>query len=134
MTATATLPVPRDHANAGAGAGALGPGRGRAGQSWRLALTVRSPRSIVVPLLTPVLFALVIAPALANTIAVPEGAPVLHDVCRPGDGWTAHPAQLCVLGPRRHRGPPAGRDARAPGRAYQALVDRGGNSDRRAGP
>jgi ABC-2 type transport system permease protein len=39
----------------------------------RLSLTVRSPRSLVVPLLTPVLFALVIAPALANTIAVPSG-------------------------------------------------------------
>jgi ABC-2 type transport system permease protein len=37
----------------------------------RLALTVRSPRALVVPLLTPVLFALVIAPALANTIAAP---------------------------------------------------------------
>jgi ABC-2 type transport system permease protein len=37
----------------------------------RLALTVRSPRALVVPLLTPVLFALVIAPALANTIAQP---------------------------------------------------------------
>lgn len=35
----------------------------------RLALTVRSPRSLVVPLLTPVLFALVIAPALAQTVA-----------------------------------------------------------------
>jgi ABC-2 type transport system permease protein len=39
----------------------------------RLTLTVRSPRSLVVPLLTPVLFALVIAPALANVIAVPAG-------------------------------------------------------------
>ncbi len=38
----------------------------------RLALTIRSPRSLVVPLLTPVLFALVIAPALANTIAAPS--------------------------------------------------------------
>jgi ABC-2 type transport system permease protein len=37
----------------------------------RLALTVRSPRALAVPLLTPVLFALVIAPALANTIASP---------------------------------------------------------------
>jgi ABC-2 type transport system permease protein len=37
----------------------------------RLALSVRSPRSLVVPLLTPVLFALVIAPALANTVAAP---------------------------------------------------------------
>jgi ABC-2 type transport system permease protein len=34
----------------------------------RLALTVRSPRSLVLPLVAPVLFALVIAPALANTI------------------------------------------------------------------
>ena len=41
--------------------------------SRRLALTIRSPRSLVVPLLTPVLFALVIAPALANTIALPSG-------------------------------------------------------------
>ena len=39
----------------------------------RLTLTVRSPRALVVPLLTPILFALVIAPALANTIAVPGG-------------------------------------------------------------
>jgi ABC-2 type transport system permease protein len=38
----------------------------------RLSLTVRSPRSLVVPLLTPVLFALVIAPALANTIGNPS--------------------------------------------------------------
>ncbi len=37
----------------------------------RLALTVRSPRALIVPLVTPVLFALVIAPALANTIAEP---------------------------------------------------------------
>jgi ABC-2 type transport system permease protein len=37
----------------------------------RLALTVRTPRSLIAPLLTPVLFAIVIAPALANTIAAP---------------------------------------------------------------
>jgi ABC-2 type transport system permease protein len=35
----------------------------------RLALSVRSPRSLLVPILTPALFALVIAPALANTLA-----------------------------------------------------------------
>ena len=39
----------------------------------RLTLTLRSPRSIAVPVLTPLLFALVIAPALANTIASPSG-------------------------------------------------------------
>jgi ABC-2 type transport system permease protein len=39
----------------------------------RLALTVRSPRALFVPLLTPVLFALVIAPALGNTVGGPTG-------------------------------------------------------------
>ena len=34
----------------------------------RAALTVRTPREILVPLLTPILFALVIAPALAKTV------------------------------------------------------------------
>jgi ABC-2 type transport system permease protein len=43
----------------------------------RLALTVRSPRSLVLPLVAPALFALVIAPALANTI-------------HPGPGRTAY--------------------------------------------
>jgi ABC-2 type transport system permease protein len=37
----------------------------------RLALTVRSPRSLLVPLLPPVLFALVVAPALADSVAPP---------------------------------------------------------------
>lgn len=37
----------------------------------RLALSVRSPRSLVIPVMTPVLFALVLAPALASTIALP---------------------------------------------------------------
>jgi ABC-2 type transport system permease protein len=35
----------------------------------RLALTMRTPRSVAVPLLGPVIFALVLAPALANTVA-----------------------------------------------------------------
>src|SRR6266568_8431034 len=34
----------------------------------RFALSARTPREIVVPLLTPILFALVIAPALAKTM------------------------------------------------------------------
>jgi ABC-2 type transport system permease protein len=38
----------------------------------RLALSVRSPRSLLIPVLNPVLFALVLAPALANTIATPS--------------------------------------------------------------
>jgi ABC-2 type transport system permease protein len=37
----------------------------------RLALSIRSPRSIAVPLLAPVLFALVVAPALANSVTSP---------------------------------------------------------------
>src|SRR3954469_1185232 len=36
--------------------------------SRRLALTARTPRQIVVPLLTPVMFALVIAPALKEAL------------------------------------------------------------------
>ena len=39
----------------------------------RLALSVRSPRSLVIPVMNPVLFALVLAPALANTVASPAG-------------------------------------------------------------
>ena len=72
MTATATIPVTISTE-------APAPTRARTVPAAlvlakrRLALTVRSPRSIVVPLLTPVLFALVIAPALSNTIAVPAG-------------------------------------------------------------
>jgi ABC-2 type transport system permease protein len=37
----------------------------------RLTLTVRTPRELLVPLVTPVLFAVVIAPALASIIAAP---------------------------------------------------------------
>jgi ABC-2 type transport system permease protein len=37
----------------------------------RLALSVRSPRALAVPLLAPILFALVVAPALAGTLARP---------------------------------------------------------------
>jgi ABC-2 type transport system permease protein len=37
----------------------------------RLALTIRSPRAVAIPLLAPLLFALVVAPALGNTLAGP---------------------------------------------------------------
>ena len=39
----------------------------------RLALSVRSPRSLIIPVMNPVLFALVLAPALAHTVANPGG-------------------------------------------------------------
>jgi ABC-2 type transport system permease protein len=39
----------------------------------RLALSVRSPRSLIIPVMNPVIFALVLAPALANTVATPSG-------------------------------------------------------------
>lgn len=39
----------------------------------RLALSVRNPRSLLVPVLNPVIFALVLAPALANTVASHSG-------------------------------------------------------------
>ena len=37
----------------------------------RLALNIRSPRSVAIPLLAPLLFALVVAPALGNTLSAP---------------------------------------------------------------
>jgi ABC-2 type transport system permease protein len=37
----------------------------------RLALMIRSPRSVAIPLLAPLLFAVVVAPALGNTLAAP---------------------------------------------------------------
>lgn len=37
----------------------------------RLALMIRSPRSVAIPLLAPLLFAMVVAPALGNTLAAP---------------------------------------------------------------
>jgi ABC-2 type transport system permease protein len=37
----------------------------------RLALMIRSPRSVAIPLLAPLLFAMVVAPALGNTLATP---------------------------------------------------------------
>ncbi|MBV8445793.1 MAG: hypothetical protein JOZ92_07750 [Candidatus Dormibacteraeota bacterium] len=39
----------------------------------RFALSVRTPRELVVPLLTPVLFALVIAPALRDALGATHG-------------------------------------------------------------
>ena len=39
----------------------------------RLALSVRSPRSLIIPVMNPVIFALVLAPALANTVATHAG-------------------------------------------------------------
>ncbi|HEV3280377.1 MAG TPA: ABC transporter permease [Acidimicrobiales bacterium] len=42
----------------------------------RLALSVRSPRAIAVPLMAPVLFALVVAPALADGVSSPAQRPL----------------------------------------------------------
>ena len=41
--------------------------------SRRLALTVRTPRELVIPVMTPLLFAIVIAPALADTFHASAG-------------------------------------------------------------
>jgi hypothetical protein len=38
----------------------------------RLQLTVRTPRELLVPLLTPIMFALVIAPALKTALHTPR--------------------------------------------------------------
>jgi ABC-2 type transport system permease protein len=66
-TATATIPVPiaaRPRRTGWLGVVPILAGR-------RLALTVRSPRSLLVPLMAPLLFALVVAPGLANSTAPP---------------------------------------------------------------
>src|SRR5689334_21324362 len=62
-TATATAPLARRRPPR---AGALAALRTLAGR--RFALTARTPRELVVPLLTPVLFALIIAPALKEAL------------------------------------------------------------------
>ncbi len=41
--------------------------------SRRLALSVRTPRELLIPVVTPLLFAIVIAPALADTFGTPAG-------------------------------------------------------------
>src|SRR5438132_5538158 len=56
----------------------------------RFSLSAHTPREILVPLLTPILFADVIAPALAKTIPATHGL----EPARPGNGylvrhWTA---------------------------------------------
>src|SRR5437764_6037339 len=45
----------------------------------RLALTARTPRELVVPLLTPVLFAIVIAPALKEALGGLRGGGVDYE-------------------------------------------------------
>ena len=59
-TATATLPLRRSRAGAFSALGTL---TGR-----RFQLTARTPRELFVPLLTPIMFALVIAPALKSAL------------------------------------------------------------------
>jgi ABC-2 type transport system permease protein len=64
MSAAAyTAPLPARRPGRGAHAASLATLAGR-----RFALTARTPRELVVPLLTPVLFALVIAPALKTAL------------------------------------------------------------------
>ena len=65
--ATQTAPLPLPRAQRAAHAGALATLSRR-----RLALTARTPRELLVPLLTPVLFALVIAPALKTALHTPS--------------------------------------------------------------
>src|SRR5437867_12279289 len=62
-TLTATLPQTRAHVNPPDLIVAL-----MTLASRRLALTVRTPRELLVPLLTPIMFALVIAPALKTAL------------------------------------------------------------------
>ena len=59
----------------------------------RFALSARTPRELFVPLLTPILFAFVIAPALAKVVGGRPRRPRLHDVRRRRHGRAAGPAQ-----------------------------------------
>ena len=49
----------------------------------RLQLSLQSPRAVLVPLAAPVLFALVIAPALANAVAPMAATRMTEDVAPP---------------------------------------------------
>ena len=62
-TSAPAIPLPRRRKSSTGNLSALATLAGR-----RLALTVRTPRELFVPLLTPVLFALVIAPALKKAL------------------------------------------------------------------
>lgn len=69
MTATAEIvALPTRRRNRASAAGALAALAGR-----RFALTARTPRELLVPLLTPLLFALVIAPALKKALHTSAG-------------------------------------------------------------
>ena len=72
----------------------------------RLALSVRTPRELLIPLLAPLLFAVVIAPALAETFGRVTRWHRLHDVRRHLDDRAARAAQLHVGRPRRGRRSP----------------------------
>ena len=81
----------------------------------RLALTARTPRELLVPLLTPILFALVIAPGAEGTAL--HTAARLRGVRRHRHGRAADPAEHDVRRPRRDRRPRDRRPARAARRA-----------------
>src|SRR5262245_61542760 len=66
-------PLPRGRVRL-AGAGALATIAAR-----RLALTIRTPRELFVPLLTPVLFAVVIAPALGQSVGAARPGGVSYE-------------------------------------------------------
>jgi hypothetical protein len=63
----------------------------------RLTLTVRTPRELLVPLVTPVLFAVIIAPALASIIAVLVACAALRGAtsprCRTGSPTSPGPSR-----------------------------------------
>ena len=60
----------------------------------RFALNIRTPRELVVPLLTPVLFALIIAPALADQIPTVRGIDYMSSSQSPPSGCCC-PSTAC---------------------------------------
>ena len=68
MTTTTVRPVPVSSTSAAGRAVGVVP----ALVARRLALMIRSPRSVAIPLMAPLLFATVVAPALGNSLADPS--------------------------------------------------------------
>ena len=89
----------------------------------RLALSARTPREILVPLFTPVLFALVIAPALDSIGAIVPGIDYMSFAAI-GTAALLDPDQLHVRRHRRDRRPRERRAAGPARRTDRRLADR----------
>ena len=83
----------------------------------RLALSARTPRELLIPLLAPLLFAIVIAPALADTFGAAVGGIDYMTFVAVSTIGLLVPLSCDAVGPRRRRRPPRRRPARPARRA-----------------